>query len=236
MITFAQAARSGDDDALTRVASVADGSADVRALSVEETSGGLRAEIAAGGERGVLEFGFTALHNLTNALAGIGAAHALGIPLEALAEGAREVVFSSLRGEEVELPGGVLIINDCYNANPVSMRAAIDHLSHLASGRDSGRAVAVLGEMRELGPGAEQFHEEVGQLAARAGVALLVTVGSLGDAYARGFGEAGEVRRASDASEAAEIVREAIRDRDVVLVKGSRAVGLELVANTLRAG
>ena len=236
VITFAQAARSGDDDALTRVASVADGSADVRALSVEETSGGLRAEIAASGERGVLEFGFTALHNLTNALAGIGAAHALGIPLEALAEGAREVVFSSLRGEEVELPGGVLIINDCYNANPVSMRAAIDHLSHLASGRDSGRAVAVLGEMRELGPGAEQFHEEVGQLAARAGVALLVTVGSLGGAYARGFGEAGEVRRASDASEAAEIVREAIRDRDVVLVKGSRAVGLELVANTLRAG
>jgi UDP-N-acetylmuramoyl-tripeptide--D-alanyl-D-alanine ligase len=232
-ITFAQATPSSGDDPLERVASIADASADIRALSVEETEAGLRAEIAAGAERGVLEFGFTAFHNLTNALAAIGAAHALRIPLGALAEGARTIAFSSLRGEEIELPGGVLIINDCYNANPVSMRAALDHLAHVASGRNAGRKVAVLGEMRELGPRAEDFHEEVGRLAAQAGVRLLVTVGPLADGYARGFAGAGEVRGARDAEDAAKVVEESIRDTDVVLVKGSRAVGLELVAKTL---
>ena len=232
VVTFADAV-AADGDALGRTASIAGASADVRALSVEETTVGLRAEIAAGGERGVLEFGFDALHNLTNALAGIGAAHALGIRLEALAEGARAVTFSALRGEELELPGGALIINDCYNANPVSMRAAVDHLAQVVSRRGGGRGVAVLGEMRELGPQAPDFHEQVGREAARAGVELLIAVGPLGDAYARGFGDAGDVRRAADAQEAAEVVEETIREGDVVLVKGSRAVGLERVAQAL---
>jgi UDP-N-acetylmuramoyl-tripeptide--D-alanyl-D-alanine ligase len=117
----------------------------VRALSVEPVKNGLRAEIGAGPERATFEFSFTQAHNVTNALAAIGAAHALGIPLEALTEGARTVSFSSLRGEELELPGGVLIINDCYNANPVSMRAALDHLAQVAARRAAPRAIAVLG-------------------------------------------------------------------------------------------
>jgi UDP-N-acetylmuramoyl-tripeptide--D-alanyl-D-alanine ligase len=205
----------------------------VRALSFELTASGMRAEIAAGAERALLEFSFGQVHNLTNALAAVGAAHALGIPLEALAEGAREVSFSSLRGEELELPGGALIINDCYNANPVSMRAAIDHLAELASRRGAGRVVAVLGEMRELGPAADRFHEEAGAYAARAGVGVLIAVGPPAEGYLRGFGEAGEVHRVGDADEAAELVRDVVEDNDVVLVKGSRAVGLEQVAEAL---
>jgi UDP-N-acetylmuramoyl-tripeptide--D-alanyl-D-alanine ligase len=236
-ITFADVGAGAAGNGLAHAAAVAQASADVRALRVERTESGLRAEIAAGAERAVLEFGFGQAHNLTNALAGIGAAHALGIPLAALAEGAREVTFSALRGEELELPGGALIINDCYNANPVSMRAAVDHLAHLAASRGAPRTVAVLGEMRELGSTGERFHEQVGQWAAETGVGLLVTVGPLGDAYASGYEAAGgspeAVRRARDAAEAAAIVAEALRDGDVVLVKGSRAVGLERVAETL---
>jgi UDP-N-acetylmuramoyl-tripeptide--D-alanyl-D-alanine ligase len=219
-------------DPLAHSAAVADAGADVRALSVEPAPCGLRAEIAAGAERATLELGFTQPHNVTNALAAIGAAHALGIPLEALAEGAARISFSSLRGEELELPGGVLIINDCYNANPVSMRAALDHLAQVAARRGAPRAIAVLGEMRELGREAERFHEEVGRHAAgRAD--MLVAVGTLGEAYERGYGGGGEVVRAAEAEDAADLVREIVRGGDVVLVKASRALGLERVAEAL---
>jgi len=202
---------------------------------VEPIGAGLSVQVAAGSERATLDFGFTQAHNVTNALAAVGAAHALGIPLEALAEGAGRVSFSSLRGEETELPGGVLIINDCYNANPVSMRAALEHLSVSAARRGASRTIAVLGDMRELGPDAERYHEEVGRTAARA-ASVLVAVGEHGDAYARGYGDAGEVLRAAEAADAADLVREVVRDGDVVLIKASRAIGLERVAEALTTG
>jgi UDP-N-acetylmuramoyl-tripeptide--D-alanyl-D-alanine ligase len=233
-ITFASwRAADEKNDPLAQAAAVAEASAHVRALEVERTDGGVRAEIAAGAERTTFELGFTQAHNVTNLLAAIGAAHALGIPLAALAEGAREISFSGLRGEEIELPDGALIINDCYNANPVSMRAALDHLAQVAA-RRRGRAVAILGEMRELGPDAARYHEEIGRRAATVAQAL-VAVGPLGAEYGRGYAAAssGELRRAEDASEAAEIAGELVSSGDVVLVKGSRAVGLERVAEAL---
>ena len=199
-------------------------------------SGGLRAEIVAGRERETFEFGFTQAHNVTNALAAIGAAHALGIPpRRQLADGAPGSRFSSLRGEEIELPDGVLIINDCYNANPVSMRAALDHLAQVAARRGAARAVAVLGEMRELGPEAERYHEEIGRHAAGRGVRA---------------GRGGRAARAPTSAATAERGRRArgradrcgrprsrvVRDGDVVLVKASRAVGLERVTGRSRRG
>jgi UDP-N-acetylmuramoyl-tripeptide--D-alanyl-D-alanine ligase len=209
-----------------------DEAADVRAVSVEPVKGGLRAEIAAGGEQVTLELPFTQTHNVINTLAAVGAAHALGIPLEALAEGAPQIRLSSLRGQEIELPSGVLIINDCYNANPVSMCAALDHLAQVAARRGAPRAVAVLGEMRELGPDAARYHEEVGRHAA--GTAhVLIAVGPFADAYGRGYGGGGELMQAAEATDAADLVREVVRDGDVVLVKASRAVGLEHVAEAL---
>jgi UDP-N-acetylmuramoyl-tripeptide--D-alanyl-D-alanine ligase len=214
--------------------SMGDIDADVRALSVEPTQNGLRTEVVAGNERATLDFGFNQAHNITNALAAVGAAHALGISLGALAEGVGHVAFSSLRGEELELPGGVLIVNDCYNANPVSMRAALDHLAQIAARRGASRAVAVLGEMRELGPDAGRYHEEIGRWAA--GKAhVLVAVGEFADAYERGYAGAGEVVRAAEAADAADLVRELVREGDVVLVKASRSVGLERVTEALTA-
>jgi UDP-N-acetylmuramoyl-tripeptide--D-alanyl-D-alanine ligase len=215
---------------------IAGAAADLRVIRAEgaQVNGheGLRAEIAVGPEHGVFEFNFQQAHNLVNALAAIGAAHALGVPLEALQEGASQVEMSALRGEAVELRNGALLINDCYNANPLSMHAALDHLAVVASRRGS-RGVAVLGEMAELGPDAEQYHRNVGEHAADAGVAVLIPVGELGRAYAEGFGGSGEVASSADAAEAARALEQQLRPNDVVLVKGSRRVGLEKIAELL---
>jgi UDP-N-acetylmuramoyl-tripeptide--D-alanyl-D-alanine ligase len=214
------------------VEAVAGAAADVRPLAVEPSGeNGVRAEIAVGPRRTTLEFNFSQDHNVTNALAAVAAAHALGVEPEALAEGARKVRFSGLRGEELQLPGGVLIINDCYNANPVSMRAAIDHLAARADRRGARRMVAVLGDMLELGSGAAAFHREIGACAADAGVAVVVAVGEHAGDYALGHG--GDVREAPDAEHAAALVPGLLEPGDVVLVKASRGVGLERVTRAL---
>jgi UDP-N-acetylmuramoyl-tripeptide--D-alanyl-D-alanine ligase len=167
---------------------------------------------------------FRQAHNLRNLLAAVAAARALGIT----PEGSVDVRFSALRGERLELPDGVVLINDCYNANPMSMRAAIDDLAETAP----ARRVAVLGDMLELGPGAPGLHREIGEHATARGVELLVTVGPLSAEIAGAF--AGEAHSVADAPAAAALLGPLLRDRDTVLVKGSRGVGLERVAEALR--
>ncbi len=135
-------------------------------------------------------------------------------------------MFSALRGELVRLRGDSILINDCYNANPVSMRAALDHLATLDV---SGRRVAVLGEMRELGPDAAAHHREIGEHARAAGVELLIGVGELAREYAPDD-------QVADADAAADALDRALGEGDMVLVKGSRAVGLEVVAERLGDG
>jgi UDP-N-acetylmuramoyl-tripeptide--D-alanyl-D-alanine ligase len=113
-------------------------------------------------------------------------------------------------------------VNDCYNANPVSMRAALDHLETLSA----PRAVAVLGEMGELGPGAPGFHREVGDHARAHGVDLLIGVGEPARDY-----DPDEL--VADPGEAAELLAAHLQPGDAVLVKGSRSAGLETVAELL---
>jgi UDP-N-acetylmuramoyl-tripeptide--D-alanyl-D-alanine ligase len=173
-----------------------------------------------------LELPFRQAHNLENALAALAAARAVGVE----PQGEIEVVFSDLRGEEVELPGGVTLVNDCYNANPMSMRAALDHLAASAE----GRRVAVLGDMLELGGEERAYHEEIGRHAWEAGVDLLVTVGPRAAAMAGPFG--GESHSVANAAEAAALVPDLLEPGDTVLVKGSRGVALEAVGEALRAG
>jgi UDP-N-acetylmuramoyl-tripeptide--D-alanyl-D-alanine ligase len=168
---------------------------------------------------------FVEAHNLTNALAAIAAGLALGYPAAEMADRAPGIVFSRLRGELVELPENAILINDSYNANPVSMRAALDHLATLEA---SGRRVAVLGEMRELGPDAAAYHREVGQHAREQGVELIIGVGELAGAYEPD-------QHVADADAAADALAAALGPGDAVLVKGSRAVGLERVAEKLTA-
>jgi UDP-N-acetylmuramoyl-tripeptide--D-alanyl-D-alanine ligase len=240
-LTFANLP-DGGSGSLEDIERIAGAAADVRVLNVApvevEGTRGLRAEVALGAERCVFEFNFRQAHNLVNALAAIGAGHAAGAPMRSLAEGARRVEFSELRGEEIELPDGAVVINDCYNANPMSMRAALDYLADTAGDRRAPRAVAVLGEMAELGPDGPRFHHEIGSYAAEKGVRALVAVGALGEGYLEGYAGTGDARAVADAAEAAELVGELLEPGDVVLVKGSRSVGLERVAESLsdRAG
>jgi len=188
-----------------------------------EAADGERVTIAAEGERIELEVDFSQAHFRLNLLAAVAAALAIGVR----PSGRVEVAFSALRGERLELGDDVLVINDCYNANPMSMRAALDDLAAVAR----GRRVAVLGDMLELGPRAEEYHAEVGRHAAERGVDLLVTVGPLSAAMAGAFG--GEAYSVADAGEAAALVPELLAPGDTVLVKASRGIGLEVVAEAL---
>jgi UDP-N-acetylmuramoyl-tripeptide--D-alanyl-D-alanine ligase len=163
---------------------------------------------------------YSARHQLANTRLAVAAARRLGVPLP---EGQLMVEFSKLREEEHPLPGGGLLLNDCYNANPVSMRAALEHLVERAGPH---RRVAVLGEMAELGETAPVYHREVGELVKELGVHV-IAVGEL----ARDYG--GEW--VPTAAEARERLRAELRPGDVVLVKGSRSVGLEVVAENLSA-
>lgn len=164
---------------------------------------------------------YTARHQLQNTRMAIAVAECIDLPLP---EGELRVEFSKHREEERPLPGGGLLLNDCYNANPVSMRAALEQLAARAEGR---RRVAVLGDMRELGPQGPAYHEEIGELVRALGIERVIAVGELARAYG------GE--HVVTADEAAARLRQVIEPGDVVLVKGSLAVGLEVVAENLTA-
>jgi UDP-N-acetylmuramoyl-tripeptide--D-alanyl-D-alanine ligase len=178
-------------------------------------------------ELGVGE-GRLSAHMRANALAALAAARAIGVE----PTGRVEVALSELRGQRVDVGRGITVINDCYNANPMSMRAALDDLAASAGGSGS-RLVAVLGDMLELGPDEQRFHEEIGAHARAAGVDLLVTVGPRAEAMGRAFG--GEVRAVAAAADAVALLPGLLRDGDTVLVKASRGVGLEVVVQGLTA-
>jgi UDP-N-acetylmuramoyl-tripeptide--D-alanyl-D-alanine ligase len=136
--------------------------------------------------------------------------------------------------EVTERPDGVTVINDAYNANPEGMAAALDTLATVARGR---RAIAVLGPMNELGDESRQWHEQVGGLAARAGVAGLIVVGEDAAAMLSGAKAErswhGELVGVPDAGSALAALGNLLGPGDVVLVKASRAAGLEHVALAL---
>jgi UDP-N-acetylmuramyl pentapeptide synthase len=123
-----------------------------------------------------------------------------------------------------------VVIDDCYNANPMSMHAAIEDLA----ATPARRRVAVLGDMLELGPEAPALHREIGSFATSHEVGLLVTVGPLAAEMSHGY--AGSSRALKDANAAAEVLPSLLEPGDVVLVKGSRGVGLERVVEAVAAG
>ena len=136
--------------------------------------------------------------------------------------------------EVTHRPDGVTVVNDAYNANPDSVRAAIAALATMARG---GRGLAVLGHMTELGDAADQLHEEIGAAAARAGVAALIVVGEQAAPMLAGAKAVpswqGELLAVPDAAAAVRAVSDRLRSGDVVLVKASHSIGLERVALAL---
>lgn len=169
------------------------------------------------------------LHNVANAVAATAAAWAAGVPLEVIAGALAEYRGEALRSQVTRRSDGAVIINDAYNANPSSVAAALKMLAAA-----EGRRVLVFGDMLELGELAEQAHRVVGGQAAEAGVAVMVTVGQLARLAGEAAREAGvEVYFAPDAAEATRIACALVGPGDTVLVKASRAVGLEMVAEAL---
>ncbi|MBS1895124.1 MAG: UDP-N-acetylmuramoyl-tripeptide--D-alanyl-D-alanine ligase [Actinobacteria bacterium] len=198
---------------------------DVGASEISIESGKLSALITAPGEEERFQFSFTEPYNLTNALAAIGGGLALGARLSDMAVRADGIGFSRFRGERIKLADGILLVNDCYNANPVSMRAALDQLATLGG----MRTVAVLGGMGELGPESSDYHQAVGAYAREKGTDYVLGVGALARDY-----EPDEL--VADPGEAVEWLETHLEEGDVVLIKGSRSVGMEGIAVELRVG
>ena len=200
-----------------------------RVVELEESAGGSRVTFDLAGQRLTLDWSFTSMHQAQNALVALVAYDALGLPLDRAAEGASRLVLAAWRGEEYPLAGGGVLVNDAYNANPGSLRAALEHQARRAHGR---RRVAILGTMAELGPTGPQLHRELGRIARELGVDELVAVGELGRHY---LDEGPPGAWAPDADAAIALARTSLRPGDHVLVKASRSMGLERVADALRA-
>jgi UDP-N-acetylmuramoyl-tripeptide--D-alanyl-D-alanine ligase len=174
-------------------------------------------------------------HMASNALAAAACGVALGLSPGECAAGLKEASVSPWRMEVFDGREGIRVINDAYNANPASMAAALKAARWIAG---SGRCLAVLGEMAELGPAAALEHERVGELVARLGIEPLIVVGWEARLIAVGATREGvdadRVRRCDTVEEALDAVIDAARPGDVVLVKGSRVAGLERLAEALR--
>lgn len=202
------------------------GCGDVQALDVAPVPGGSRFGLSYEGQRVEVELGVAGLHMVRNAAIAAAAALALDLPLEAAAEGLRGMKLTKGRMEQ-RLVRGVEFLDDTYNANPDSMKAA---LATLAQWPARGRRIAVLGRMGELGAHAREGHEEVGR-AAGAGIDWLLTVGADADWIADAARAEGcpEVAHFEDTSAAARVLGDALEEGDVVLVKGSRSARMERV-------
>ena len=167
-----------------------------------------------------LELPFDQRHLAENVLAALTMYDALGLPLERAHEGAPAIELSRWRGEVRDLPGGGFVVNDAYNANPTSMRAALLDLAERAGDR---RRVAILGEMAELGDASARYHDEMRSLLDELGIEVVVGVGEGARAY---LGRPDEQLLVPDAAAFPDIAR-LLRPGDAILVKASRAIGLE---------
>lgn len=177
-------------------------------------------------------------HTVSDALAAVGCGLLHGAPPDAIRAGLARPVLSAMRQETTEV-AGVRVINDAYNAGPASMAASIGLLAETRA-RRGGRAIAVLGDMLELGPLTEPAHREAGRLAARAGLDRLVAVGPKAallaeEASLAGLGRA-RVSHHLDRAEVADVLLRLVEPGDTVLIKASRGMGLEEVAGRLIAG
>jgi UDP-N-acetylmuramoyl-tripeptide--D-alanyl-D-alanine ligase len=203
--------------------------ADVSATGVRQEKDVTDFVITSGGSSVRVRIQAVGRHNVYNALAAAAAAIAMELPLDSVKFGLEDFSPPSMRSELLEIKGR-LILKDCYNANPRSMEAALDTLVSL---RQGGAVIAVLGDMLELGTSAPDAHRAIGATAARLGVDLLITVGTLSKFIGEGAVAAGlpadRVIMAESNAEAAALLTSRSRIRDAILIKGSRAMKMEKI-------
>ena len=178
--------------------------------------------------------GVSGRHNVYNALAAAAVGLRLAVPMDRIADGLSSADMSAMRMEVFTSASGITVVNDAYNANPTSMRAAIDTLSTMSA---RGRRIAVLGDMAELGSLTELAHFEIGETVAEQSVDILVAVGPRAKRFADGALAAGmepdAVFTCGDSARGADLLNELAEPGDVVLVKASRVMGLETVVERI---
>ena len=211
--------------------------ADVRADNVEHRGiDGMTADVTTPAGDAALRTPLLGVGNLSNVLAAIAVGLQFGVALEDMVRRAAQLTPAPHRGEVLRLPGGITLIDDSYNSSPAALARSLETVG-AATG--SARKIAVLGEMLELGAFAESLHRRSGELASAAGLDLLVTVGAEGAAaMAAAAIAAGMPERCvwhtADKSEAADVALRQVRAGDLVLVKGSRGIGTDLVVERLK--
>jgi UDP-N-acetylmuramoyl-tripeptide--D-alanyl-D-alanine ligase len=205
--------------------------ADVRARDLRQDGAvGSRFVLEAEGQSQEMRLPLHGLYNVENCLAAAACAWALGLTLDEIAAAVATVRPAAMRGVVHQAAGGYTLVDDSYNSNPDALDRALESAGTLA-GR---RRVAVLGDMRELGPETPRFHREAGEHAARRGFSPVVAVGELSRELAAGARAAGaESVWLPDAAAAADWAAGELREGDVVLVKASRGVGLDRVVKRL---
>lgn len=212
--------------------------ADVRAMNVESRGlDGTRATVRTPAGEFPLRSPLLGLGNLSNALAATAVAVTFDVPLSAIAGRIAALKPAHHRGELLRLPGGLTLVDDSYNSSPAALSQSLDTM---AAATGSARKLAVLGEMLELGGHATRLHEDSGARAAGAGLDLLITVGNdaaraMADAAIRAGMRAAAVFHVPDAGQAADLAIQRTRPGDLVLVKGSRGIGLDAVVRRLKA-
>jgi len=185
-----------------------------------------RFKVQVGGRELELELGLAGMHNIRNALVAVAVARVLGVGPEAIRAGLADLKPVPGRLCPRQCPDGLRLIDDSYNANPDSVRAAIEVLVGLP-----GRHWLVLGDLAELGPDTEALHRDLGAAARAAGVEVLYTVGILGALAAEAFGPDGQ--HFHDQASLISALRGRLGPQDLVLVKGSRAAAMEHVADAI---
>ena len=207
-----------------------DGQADVHPIEWRRVCGSTEVALSVRRETIAFTTNIGLPHHRLNMCAAVAAYAALGLPLERIREGAAAIELSPWRGEERRLPGGGVLINDAYNANPLSMRAALEAL---VSQRARVRAVAILGDMAELGGESERWHEWIGEEATALGIDLLVAVGPLAAGYVAGAKGLIDSCWFPDRATAAAALPRLLHAGDAVLLKASRVAGLERLVDAV---
>jgi UDP-N-acetylmuramoyl-tripeptide--D-alanyl-D-alanine ligase len=214
--------------ATQRIVAVGGADSAIAARDIEQTVDGLTFSVGDAAFRLPL----LGLHNVSNALIAIAIARHLGMSDQAIARGLQNATPADMRLMTVSI-GGHHVINDAYNANPTSMAAALKTFSELRG--ISGRKVAIIGDMLELGGMAGQLHAEIGAQAATSQIGLLITVGSLMKHAASAARQAGmDVIEFSATADAAKRILEIIQPGDAILLKGSRGMRMEQILVPLK--
>ena len=197
----------------------------VRAIDIQQSADGSEFTIIEGAHRCRAQLSVPGLHMVQNALLAVAAGRAFGLSLEEAAAGLASAPLTKARLQIKEI-NGVQFLDDSYNANPDSMKAALQTLVELDT---DGKKIAVLGEMRELGKESERGHEEVGEAAAAFGIDHLIGIGEMGAIISRAAEKAGLEKSSvvGSTSEAAELLLNMAAPGDLVLIKGSRLARTE---------